>query len=289
MNRAPDTPKKVVAALAASGFAPLKRFGQNFLVDPSTLDRIAALAPLAPGVTVLEVGPGLGALTDRLVASGASVVAAEIDRGLVGHLRGIFSGVDNLVVVEGDVLGEKGTIAEGVAAEVSARAAGKDWYVVANLPYNVTSPLLVALMAPPGPPLRAVVMVQREVGDVLLAAPGEESWSTLSIAVQSRWRVARAIEVAASKFHPRPDVESSVMVLDRHDGDAPHPAFLPFVRRLFQARRKSLRGVLSKAFGAERTLAALAAAEIPPEERPDRLDVDRLRRLHLGLDAPSGW
>jgi 16S rRNA (adenine1518-N6/adenine1519-N6)-dimethyltransferase len=132
-------------------------------------------------------------------------------------------------------------------------------------------------------------MVQREVGDVLLAQPGEEAWSTLTIAARSRWRVRRAFDVGASKFHPRPDVESSVMVLERHEDPPPHPDFFPFVRRLFQARRKALRGVLSKALGSERTLAALAAAGIAPEERPDRLAVDALARLHLELGAPSGW
>ncbi len=289
-SRAPDTPKSVSACLRTLGFSPLKRFGQNFLIDPQTLDRIAALGELGDAAAVLEVGPGLGALTERLLRTGIPVIASEIDRGLVRHLNSTFADEPHLTVIEGDALAPGNVLAPMVAEALIERTHGKAWHVVANLPYNITSPLLVALMAPPGPPRRSVVMVQREVGDVLKAHAGDESWSTLSIAVQSRFAVTKAIDVPSSRFFPRPDVDSSVMVLAAHDKPAVHPTFLPFVRKLFQARRKSLRGILTKGLGDARlAVAALEQAGIPLEERPDRIPVEALILLHRAAGHPSGW
>jgi 16S rRNA (adenine1518-N6/adenine1519-N6)-dimethyltransferase len=284
VGRAPDTPSAVRAALAAAGLAPLKRYGQNFLVDPRVLDRAAAAAQLRPGDAALEVGPGLGALTERLLATGARVVAVEIDRGLAEGLRRTFADEPRFTLIEGDVLAGGRALNPGVVAAVDAARAecGGAWSVAANLPYGVTSPFLLALLdAVAVPPRRATVMVQKEVGDVLAAAPGSPDYSTLSLAARVYWRVARVLVAGPEAFYPRPEVESCVMTLDPREGDAPPPAaFLDFVRALFQSRRKTLRSSLRRVLGdPSRADAALAAAGLDPADRVDGADPARIVAL----------
>ncbi|HYC79383.1 MAG TPA: 16S rRNA (adenine(1518)-N(6)/adenine(1519)-N(6))-dimethyltransferase RsmA [Planctomycetota bacterium] len=283
-GRAPDTPSSVKAALAASGLSPLHRFGQNFLVEPGLLDRIAALSGVGPGDVVLEVGPGLGGLTERLLDAGALIVAVEIDHGLARRLRETFAGEPRLRLIEGDVLAGGRALDPriGPALEAAKRETGAaGWSVAANLPYGVTSPFLLALLGPPGPPRRITVMVQREVGDVLLARPGSDDYGTLSVASATYWRATRALAVGREAFYPRPDVASAVMTLEPREGDAPPPGpFLDFVRGLFQSRRKALRSSLRRMLGDDaRVDAVLAAAGTAPEARADGVPPETLAAL----------
>lgn len=291
MARAPATPSAVRAALDAAGLAPLRRFGQNFLVDPRTLDRAADAAGVGPGDVVLEVGPGLGALTERLLDRGARVVAVEIDHGLAARLRTCFAGEARLDLVEGDVLaGGRALDPAVVAALARARAEGDGtWRVAANLPYGVTSPFLLALLDAAGPrPRRTTVMIQREVADVLAAPPGSPDYSVLALAARVYWRVARVLDVGPEAFFPRPEVDSCVVAIEPAAEGPPPGPFLDFARGLFQSRRKTLRASLRRRVAdPARAEAALAAAGLRPEDRVDGAPPERIVALFRALeDAP---
>jgi 16S rRNA (adenine1518-N6/adenine1519-N6)-dimethyltransferase len=297
VTRAPDTPTGVKAALAAAGLSPLKRFGQNFLVDPRVLDRVAAASGAGPGEATLEVGPGLGGLTTRLWESGAEVLAVEIDRGLAAHLRRQFADAPRFALVERDVLGRGPELADEVLdalAAARARAGGGGWRVASNLPYGITSPFLFALLdTPAGPPRRAVVMIQKEVGDVLVAAPGGDDYSVLSLAARTYWRVRRLFDVGPEAFFPRPDVDSCVVELEPATvaADAPPPRpFLAFARTLFQSRRKALRSSLRRArpdLEPAAVDAALDAAGLSPQDRVDGAAPERIVALYRALPAAA--
>lgn len=295
MTKAPDTPTTVKAALAALGLAPLKRFGQNFLVDPRVLDRVAAAAEIGRGDVVVEVGPGLGGLTDRLTATGADVVAVEIDHGLAAHVRRLFADRPNFALIERDVLDGGRVLAPELHAALADRLVGRPpgaWTVAANLPYGVTSPFLLALLDPPaGPPRRTVVMVQSEVGDVLVAKPGSDAYSVLSLAASVYRRTERLFDVGPEAFYPRPDVDSCVVALVPRGEDAPPPGpFMDFARGLFQSRRKAIRSSLRRVVpdrSADEAMAAIAAAGLDPTARVDGVEPERIAALFRAL-FPAG-
>jgi 16S rRNA (adenine1518-N6/adenine1519-N6)-dimethyltransferase len=252
-------------ALASRGLSPLHRYGQHFLIRPAELDLIVDLGEPGPGEAILEVGPGTGGLTERILARGARVVAVEIDRGLAELVRELFVGEDRLTLIRGDVMRRKSAISAEVLEALRGAGAfdpGASWRVIANLPYSVSSPFLSALVHLDPPPLRSVVTVQREVGEALMARPGSAAYGPLSFLAALYLRVRCARRLGPSCFHPRPQVDSVVMVLDRAPPRAMAPgALLPFARRLFQHRRKALRGTVQRVL---RELApeALAALEV---------------------------
>ncbi len=283
--RVPATPREIRDALAAAGLTAHKRFGQNFLGDARVLDRIMEQASITPGELVLEVGPGLGVLTARLLAAGARLIAVEIDHGLARQIRATFGNHPRLTLIEGDVLDGKQALSRLVLdalRESAPSASSAGFSVVANLPYSISSPFLIGLLAPPGPPRRATVMLQREVADVLMARPGSDEYSALSLLAQVFVNVRRAFDVGPSAFHPRPEVDSSVVVIEpRSDVAIPFRPFLEFSRRLFQQRRKALRSSLVMRFGitAAEAVAALSAAGLTADDRVDNVDAAALVRL----------
>jgi 16S rRNA (adenine1518-N6/adenine1519-N6)-dimethyltransferase len=292
VKRPPDTPSTVKAALAALGLAPLKRFGQNFLVDPRVLDRVAATSEAGPGDVVVEVGPGLGGLTARLHDRGVELIAVEIDHGLARHVRESFSGEPRFRLLERDVLDGGRTLAPELTAAVAERRAAlgpaTTWRVAANLPYGVTSPFLLSLLDPAcGPPCRTTVMIQSEVGDVLVARPGSDAYSVLSLAAAIYWRASRLFDVGPEAFFPRPDVDSCVAALVPRGGPTPPPGpFLDFARTLFQSRRKALRSSLRRAcpeVAAEAADEALRAAGLAATDRVDGVDPERIAALFSAL------
>ncbi len=216
-GRAPVLRREIEAALDARGLSPLHRFGQNFLVRADVLDRVVTLAAPGSGDVVLEVGPGLGGLTERLLAAGPTVVAVEIDRGLVDHLRATFADEPRLRLVHGDILDRKSSISAAALAALGEAPPGR-FVVVSNLPYGISSPFLVALARLERPPERIVVTVQKEVADVLRAVPGSDAWSPLSFVARLSWAVSFGPRLSPEAFHPRPRVDSAVVVLDEISG-----------------------------------------------------------------------
>jgi 16S rRNA (adenine1518-N6/adenine1519-N6)-dimethyltransferase len=272
--------RRTVADMSAELPRPRKRLGQHFLVDPVALRRIAdALAPNEHD-TVVEIGPGRGALTDLLSARAKRVIAIELDRDLVPYLRERYRQAGNVEVIERDVL------------EVNlAEVAGGEFLLAGNVPYYITTPILFHALEPPRAS-RAVYLVQREVAERVVAPPGSRTYGALSVNVQGFARAELVAHVPAGAFRPPPKVESAVLrVTPRIDPVVPassEPAFRALVQAAFGLRRKQMRRVIRTiahldANGSDRTL---DAAGIDPECRPETLLPDDFARLLAALGAP---
>lgn len=248
------------------GLPPVRKsLGQHFLSDPRILTRIAdALEPVA-GKTIVEVGPGRGALTEILLQRGTPVVAIEYDRMLVQHLRQRFPGEPRLRVIEADVL----------TVDI-AEAAGGPYVLVGNVPYYITTPILFHALRPPRPE-RSVYLIQREVAERASAAAGDRDYGALSANVQAVARVETLFRVPAGAFSPPPKVESAVIRVTPLDSPAVAPEeeqpFREFVQAVFGLRRKQMRRVVRelRKMSADDALKALERAGIQPEARPETL------------------
>ncbi|MDQ6948046.1 MAG: 16S rRNA (adenine(1518)-N(6)/adenine(1519)-N(6))-dimethyltransferase RsmA [Actinomycetota bacterium] len=255
--------------LESNGLSPNRSLGQHFVVDPNTVRRIARLAGVGPGDRVIEIGAGLGALSLALAETGAEVTAVEIDRGLVPVLRGIVEPA-GVTVVEGDAM----------AMDWNAVLSEGTWALVANLPYNVATPLIADLLRDVPAITRMLVMVQREAGERLVAGPGDEAYGGVSVRV-AYWAEAKVVgRVPASVFLPRPEVESVLVELRRRAEPAVGPdvdrtRLFALVAAGFGQRRKMLRRSLSGLVDAE----AFAAAGVRPEARAEELDLAAWARL----------
>lgn len=258
--------------LGDAGLAPRRDLGQNFVADPNTVRRIASLAKVGPGDHVVEIGAGLGSLTLALAETGAAVTAVEVDRGVVPVLRDVVAEQPAVTVVEADA----------TTADWSALLAASDaWTLVANLPYNVATPLVCDLLDDV-PAIRSMlVMVQREVAERFAAPPGSKQYGAVSVKV-AYWATAAVVGlVPASVFVPRPNVESALVRVDRREPPVTDRTLMfSLVRTAFGQRRKMLRRSLAGVVGA----AVFDAAGISPEERPEQLGLDAWVRL---TDAAS--
>jgi 16S rRNA (adenine1518-N6/adenine1519-N6)-dimethyltransferase len=262
---------RIAELLGTSGLAPKRSLGQNFVADPNTVRRIARLASVGPGDRVVEIGAGLGSLTAALAATGAAVTAIEIDRSLLPVLERVVDGLA-VRIVEGDALRLRWDDVIGTEA---------GWVLVANLPYNIATPLVADLLDHVPAITRMLVMVQREVGERLAAGPGEPAYGAVSVKVEY-WAEARIVgRVPPSVFLPRPNVESVLVELRRRSQPAVDPAtvapaaLFELVRAGFAQRRKMLRGSLSGLVSAE----AFQAAGVDPTARAEELSVADWGRL----------
>jgi 16S rRNA (adenine1518-N6/adenine1519-N6)-dimethyltransferase len=287
-------PGAVRRALREAGLHARHALSQNFLADVEVLEAILAEAAPSPGRRVLEIGPGLGILTAGLLDAGAAVTAIELDRGLAGHLRDRFAEAIKRAAASGPDAPGSLRLIEGDALDQDlVRLAAPPYDVVANLPYHITSPILHRLLGEPPRPARLVVMVQREVAERIAAVPGAMSY--LSVFVQYHARVWIALRVPRTAFEPAPEVESAVVVLepfgddDRLPDAAAEDALWRLVQAAFRERRKMLHNVLARQLPvpAERVAAALGAAGIAPDRRPQTLAVGEWRALLAAL-GPIG-
>jgi 16S rRNA (adenine1518-N6/adenine1519-N6)-dimethyltransferase len=271
-------------ALAAAQLAPRKRFGQHFLVDANVVRRIVDLAAIGDAPAVLEIGPGLGALTDALAERARRLWLVEIDRGLAARLVERYADRPHVQVVTGDVL----------ELPLDAMLDVPHATVVANLPYNVTTPILFRLLDVRARFPRAVVMVQREVATRLAARPGGKDWGVLPALVQTFAEVRIAFGVSRRSFHPPPRVESAVLdvrwsIAPRVDvGDV--ETYRTLIRAAFGQRRKTLRNALAgwtgaRGFGTEAVTAAFARAAIDPGTRAERLSTADFARLARAFEV----
>lgn len=257
---------------------PLRRFGQNFLVDPEAVRRIADAVAASRGEAVLEIGPGDGVLTEAILRSGARVVAVEIDRGRAASLRERFAGA-SLVVVEEDARRfEFARVA--TLLDLPPRT---PLVVAGNLPYNISKPLALRIVEERERVRLAVLMFQREVADRLVAAPGSKAYGPLSVLAGLAFSIRSAFDLPPSAFRPRPKVTSSVTVWTRRN-DAPLPAsgegaLREVLRASFARRRATLGRNFREVLGAEASVRILAAAGIDPRVRAERLDPGTFLRL----------
>ena len=251
------------------GLAPSRARGQNFVVDPHTVRRIARLAEVGEGDRVVEIGAGLGSLTLALAETGASVTAVEVDSRLLPALRSVVEPA-GVTVVEGDALRLDWPVLLGAGP----------WALVANLPYNGATPLIADLLDGVPAIARMLVMVQREVGERLAAGPGDDAYGAVSVKV-AYWATAKVVgRVRATVFHPVPNVESALVRIDRRPApavgtDVDREWLFRLVRAGFGQRRKMLRRSLAALVPAE----AFVAAGIRPEARAEELAVEDWGRL----------
>jgi 16S rRNA (adenine1518-N6/adenine1519-N6)-dimethyltransferase len=267
------SPRDAADLLAGHGLSPRKALGQHFVVDPNTVRRIARLAGVGPGDRVVEIGAGLGSLTLALLETGAEVTAVEVDPGLVGVLEEVAAGAR---VVAGDAL----------RLDWDALLGDGPWVLVANLPYNVASPLVADLLDGVPAIARMLVMVQREVAERLVAGPGDPAYGALSVKVAYWARAALAGRVPASVFLPPPNVASELVTIERRPEPAVDVApdeLFPLVRAGFAGRRKMLRRGLAGRVGP----AAFECAGVRPEARAEDLDVVAWGRLARCAHRPS--
>lgn len=274
MSRRPPGRAEVAALLAAHGISPSRALGQNFVVDPNFVERVARLAAVGAGDRVVEVGAGLGSLTIALAATGAEVLAVEIDRYLEPVLRELVEPL-GVTVVRADAMSCDWAELLGTGRE------GRPWVLVANLPYNIATPLVAELLA--GVPAigRMLVMVQREVGERLVAAPGSRSYGAASVRVAYFAEARVMARVPADVFLPRPNVESLLVEIVRRPAPRVPLAVASFeeidrlVRAGFSGRRKMLRRSLAGLVSEE----AFAAAGVEPTRRPEELGVEAWGKL----------
>lgn len=244
----------------SAGHIPRKRFGQHFLGDPFWVRRIVeAIAPRS-GERLVEIGPGLGALTEPLLQAVEQLHVVEIDRDIVAHLESTFPR-ERLVVHAGDAL------------DFDFRGIGTDLRLVGNLPYNISTPLLFHVAAQAAHVRDAYFMLQKEVVDRMVAAPGGSDYGRLSVMLQYRFAMEKLFDVPPGAFRPPPKVDSSVVRMIPH-GSLPHPALDErllgeLVTRAFTQRRKTLRNALSTYL----TAAELEGLNIDPRARPETLGV----------------
>lgn len=281
----PVHPAAVRRLLQEAGLRPRRSLGQNFLVHAPTLDRIVAAASLTADDLVLEIGPGLGVLTERLLAAAGRVVAVELDAQLAERLQHLYGDRDNLKLIVGD------------ATKVNWSDCWAAWpgplKVVANLPYQVTTPVLQRLLLEPVPFTVAVLMVQREVAERMMAAPGGRTYGSLSVLVQYWCDVSLVTFVPPTAFVPVPKVESAVIALRRRVApavDVPPDAFFPVVRAGFGQRRKTLRNALSAGLRLPpaAVAAALDAAGIDPVRRAETLSLEEFAAIARQLSGHAG-
>ncbi|MBR5339418.1 MAG: 16S rRNA (adenine(1518)-N(6)/adenine(1519)-N(6))-dimethyltransferase RsmA [Lachnospiraceae bacterium] len=231
-------PKNTIEVLKDTGFSFKKSLGQNFLIDESVLRKIIDAACLTKEDCVLEIGPGIGTMTEALSEAAGRVIAVELDNRLIPILRENLAGRENVTVIQGDILR---TDIRKLSEEYCS---GKPFKAVANLPYSVTTPALLKLLDESAPILSATLMVQKEVAERMMADPGTKAYGALSLAVQYRAEISVAANVPRNCFIPRPEVDSQVVHLQCFPeppvrAEDPELMFR-LIRASFNERRKTL-------------------------------------------------
>jgi len=266
--------------LEERGLQLTKSLGQNFLHDGNQLRRIVAAAELQPTDRVLEIGPGLGPLTELLLESAGEVFAIEKDERLVEILEERFAGQPKLRLLHADGL-------QCVRADQSEWAG---WKLVANLPYSVASPILVELASNAHPPERMVATLQLEVARRLMARAGAEDYGVLSLLVQLRFEPRAIFKIPSGCFFPAPDVDSACITLVRRQHDLLvenlRPAFVRLVKLAFSQRRKMMVKLLKQEWPAERLEAAMLSLGLPLQIRAEAVSLEQFvaltAKLHSG-------
>ncbi|WP_188892681.1 16S rRNA (adenine(1518)-N(6)/adenine(1519)-N(6))-dimethyltransferase RsmA [Paenibacillus radicis (ex Gao et al. 2016)] len=284
------TPKRTKEIIAKYGFSFKKSLGQNFLIDQNILHKIVAAAGLDKTKGALEIGPGIGALTQHLAAEAAKVTAVEIDARLIPILRDVLAQESHVEVVHGDVLKlDLKQLFEEKFADVSKVS------VVANLPYYVTTPILMKLLEEKLPLENIVVMIQKEVAERMAAKPGGKEYGSLSVAVQFYCEPQIVCLVPHTVFIPQPNVDSAVIKLalrDKPPVDVPDEAhFFRIVQASFAQRRKTLANNLTALVGKERReelTQLLNGCEIDPVRRGETLSLEEFARISRAF-LEAGW
>ena len=280
-----SNPQKTIEVLQKYNFSFQKKFGQNFLIDPHVLDKIIAAAEITKDDFVLEIGPGIGTLTQYLAEAAREVVAVEIDSTLIPILEDTLSAYDNVSVINEDVL------KVDLRKLAEERNGGKPIKVVANLPYYITTPIIMSLFDSHVPLKSLTVMVQKEVALRMQAGPGTKDYGALSLAVQYYASPYLAANVPPNCFMPRPNVGSAVIRLTRFE-ETPvqvkdEKLLFRLIRASFNQRRKTLQNGLVNSqeldFTKEQVAAAIATLGVSPSVRGEALTLEQFAALANAL------
>ncbi|MER1990179.1 MAG: 16S rRNA (adenine(1518)-N(6)/adenine(1519)-N(6))-dimethyltransferase RsmA [Solibacillus isronensis] len=283
MHKDIATPVRTKEILEKYGFSFKKSLGQNFLIDPNILRNIVSHANLTENSGAIEVGPGIGALTEHLAREAKKVVSFEIDQRLLPVLEDTLSPYDNVKIVHSDIL--KADVAQVIEEEMPGI---EDIMVVANLPYYVTTPILMKLLNDRLPIRGFVVMMQKEVADRITAKPGTKAYGSLSIAIQYYVTAEIAMVVPKTVFMPQPNVDSAVIRLIKHENPPVKVIDEDFLfevsRASFAQRRKTIlnnlqNGLVNGKQNKELILQALEEAGIEPSRRGETLSIQEFGKL----------
>lgn len=274
-------PLNAAALLKRYDLRAHKSLGQNFLQDPTALERIASAAEIQPTDTVLEIGPGLGSLTRYLAVAAEEVVAVELDENLLPPLKEVLTPYQNIRLVHGDIL------------KLSPQDLGlkENYLVVANIPYYITSAVIRHLLENNAKPRRVVLTIQKEVAQRICAEPGDMSLLALSVQVYGQPRIAA--HIPAGDFFPAPNVDSAVLVIDIYASPRIRTELLDIFFRLIKAgfsqKRKTLRNSLSSGLHISPSAAAklLARANIDPQRRAETLSIPEWEQLSQVFSSPQ--
>ena len=274
-------PRNTIEVLQKYNFNFQKKFGQNFLIDTSVLDRIIAAAGITEEDCVLEVGPGIGTMTQYLAESAREVVAVEIDKNLIPILEDTLSEYDNVTVINDDIL------KVDVNRIVQEKNGGRPIKVVANLPYYITTPIIMGLFENHVPLKSITIMVQKEVADRMQVGPGTKDYGALSLAVQYYAKPEIVANVPPNCFIPRPGVGSAVIRLTRYEQPPVHVKderkMFGLIRASFGQRRKTLVNGLGNApelgLPKERVAAVLEEMGLFPTIRGEALTLEQFAEL----------
>lgn len=266
-------PSEITDLFRRKGFTARKSWGQNFLVNGEAVEKLTSAAGLTRGDTVLEIGPGLGVMTEPLLAAGVRLVAVEIDPFLCHFLSSRFSQQENLQLVQGDAMTQDFSL-----------LVSDPYIVVANLPYYISSPILIKLLEQPQPPTRAIVLLQWEVARRLTALPGTRDYGALTIFIQYHCQAELLFKLNPGNFFPQPKVDSAAVRLRWR----PYPVqpsnerlMFRIVKIAFSQRRKMLKGLLASALHLSKEDAGRALTQIGLSEdiRGERLSIDNFVAL----------
>lgn len=277
------------AIMEKYGIRTKKSFGQNFLTDLNVLKNIVEAADITANDNVIEIGPGIGALTEQLAQAAGEVLALEIDQDLIPVLKEVLSPYDNVKVINQDVL--QANLPELIKKEF--KDPSRPIKVVANLPYYITSPILMNLLASPVEWATICVMMQKEVAQRLTAKPGTKQYGALTLAIEYQMQAKIAFDVSRKVFVPSPNVDSAIVVLTPRKNPLPVQPFdrqklFGFIRGCFAHRRKSLwnnlQGVIGKDPAVkEKMTSVLTQLDISPQIRPEKLTLEQFIELANAL------
>jgi len=272
-------PRNTIQFLKEHGISAKKRYGQNFLIDPKVLSRIIEGADITKEDTVLEIGPGIGTMTQALCEAAGHVIAVEIDRDMIPLLEENLAEFHNYEIINEDIL------------KVDLKKLIKERLkIAANLPYYITTPIIMGLLEQDLPLDSITVMVQREVAERMQAKPGTKDYGALTLAVQYYTKAEIIANVPSNCFIPRPNVDSAVIRLKLHEDPPVRPAdekkMFGLIRAAFSQRRKTLVNALkndaalsSEGVTKERIEAAISRMELDPNIRGERLSLEEFARL----------
>ena len=274
-------PQNTIAVLKKYGFNFQKKFGQNFLIDTRVLERIIEAAEITKEDCVLEIGPGIGTMTQYLAESAGEVIAVEIDKMLIPILADTLSAYDNVTVINEDIL------KVDIGKIVEEKNGGRPIKVVANLPYYITTPIIMGLFESHVPLKSITVMVQKEVADRMQVGPGTKDYGALSLAVQYYAKPEIVANVPPNCFIPRPNVGSAVIRLTRYDVPPvevkDEKKMFALVRASFNQRRKTLVNGLSNApelnLSKDKIAQALEEMGLPATVRGEALTLEQFAQL----------